>query len=220
MSTNVVISNSISALKTIYFRKNHSPLISLVLVKLMQQIVRKYGSKLKFVNFCGHICFYLILKIAIKGITNSYKFQLQIWFIRGMSLNKFSHPLVHQRNVIKHVQSSKHQHSLSLFMFSDRHISSVCFQIKKQKHKTDHSITIIETIQQFLRKYTLHFPLRIFDNQIKYFDCSTNFEFLSITKILNLENRLMMKNIFLPSWFPISFRILKFEILKETANLA
>ena len=95
MSTNVVISNSISALKTIYFRKNHSPLISLVLVKLMQQIVRKYGSKLKFVNFCGHICFYLILKIAIKGITNSYKFQLQIWFIRGMSLNKFSHPLVH-----------------------------------------------------------------------------------------------------------------------------
>lgn len=91
MPTNVVIFNSIAALETIYFRKNHPPLISLVLVKLMRQIVRKYGTKLKFVNFCGHICFYLILKIAIKGITNSCKFQLHLWFIKGISLSMFFH---------------------------------------------------------------------------------------------------------------------------------
>jgi hypothetical protein len=41
-------------------------------------------------------------------------------------------------------------------------------------------------------------------------------QFSNITKILNLENRRIMINIFLPSWFPISFRRLQFEALKYT----
>jgi len=53
-----------------------------------------------------------------------------------------------------------------------------------------------------------------FDNQNKYFDCSAKFLFSNITTILNLENRRMMINTFLPSWFPLSFRILQFEALK------
>ena len=65
-----------------------------------------------------------------------------------------------------------------------------------------------------MRRYSLHFF--IFDNQNKYFDCSTKFQFSNIQKILNLENRRMMINIFLPSWFPISFRRLQFEALKYT----
>jgi len=55
-----------------------------------------------------------------------------------------------------------------------------------------------------------------FDNENKYFDCSAKFQFSNITKILNLENRRMMINIFLPSWFPISFRRIQFEALKYT----
>jgi hypothetical protein len=39
------------------------------------------------------------------------------------------------------------------------------------------------------------------DNQNKYFDCSAKFKFSNITKILNLENRRMMINISLPSWY-------------------
>jgi len=55
-----------------------------------------------------------------------------------------------------------------------------------------------------------------FYNQNKFFDCSAKFQFSNITKILNLENRRMIINIFLPSWFPISFRRLQFEALKYT----
>jgi len=40
--------------------------------------------------------------------------------------------------------------------------------------------------------------------------------FSIIAKILNLEKRRMIINIFLPSWFPISFRRLQFEALKYT----
>ena len=55
-----------------------------------------------------------------------------------------------------------------------------------------------------------------FDNHNKYFDCSAELQFSNITKILNLENRRMMISLFLPSWFPISFRRLQFEALKYT----
>ena len=64
------------------------------------------------------------------------------------------------------------------------------------------------------RRYSLHFF--IFDNQNKYFDCSAKFQFSIIAKILNLENRRQIINIFLPSWFPISFRRLQFEVLRYT----
>jgi hypothetical protein len=64
------------------------------------------------------------------------------------------------------------------------------------------------------RRYSLHFF--IFDNQNKYFYCSAKFQFSNITKILKLENRRMIINIFLPSWFPISFIRLQFEALKYT----
>ena len=65
-----------------------------------------------------------------------------------------------------------------------------------------------------VRRYSLHFF--IFDNQNKYFYCSTKFQFSNITKILKLENSRMTISIFLPSWFPISFRRLQFEALKYT----
>ena len=75
-------------------------------------------------------------------------------------------------------------------------------------------MAIFESIQQFLRRYTLHSPF--FKNQNKYFDCSAKFQFSNITKILNLENRRMMIYIFLPTLFPVSFRILQFYALKYT----
>jgi hypothetical protein len=50
--------------------------------------------------------------------------------------------------------------------------------------------------------------------QILY--CSAKFQISNITKILKLENRPMIINIFLPSWFPISFIRLQFEALKYT----
>jgi len=78
---------------------------------------------------------------------------------------------------------------------------------KKKKNNTKWQFSRV-------RRYSLH--LFIFDNQNKYFDWSTKFQFSIIAKILNLEKRRMIINIFLPSWFPISFRRLQFEALKYT----
>jgi hypothetical protein len=75
-----------------------------------------------------------------------------------------------------------------------------CLRPYLKKRSKKHKMTIFE-------RYSLHFFF--FHNQNK-------FKFSNITKILNLENRRMIINIFLPSWFPISFRRLQFEALKYT----
>ena len=76
---------------------------------------------------------------------------------------------------------------------------NVCSHIWKKRRRKNAKWQFSKVFSSFWVDILYISPF--FDNQNKYFDCSAKFNFLNITKILNLENRRMMINIFLPSWY-------------------
>jgi hypothetical protein len=81
--------------------------------------------------------------------------------------------------------------------------------IWRKEEEKKHKLTIFESEKIF-------FTFRHFRQSEQILYCSAKFQISNITKILKLENRPMIINIFLPSWFPISFIRLQFEALKYT----